>query len=147
MQNAGSSFCIAVNSATSALHVACLSLGLTRDDIVDLPNSFVSSTNCALMCETKVDFVDINPDTTILALLIEEKLKKAKLNNKLPKILIPVHFAGASCDMYEIHKLSKEYGFNIIEDASRAVGAIYKSSVVGSCKYSDITVFVFILSK
>ena len=108
------------------------------------PCSFVSSANCALMCGAKVDFVDINPDTYNISIAsLKKKLKKAKLNNKLPKILIPVHFAGASCDMYEIHKLSKEYGFNIIEDASHAVGAIYRDSVVGSCKYSDITVFSF----
>ncbi len=144
-QITGSSFGIAVNSATSALHIACLSLGLTNDDIVwTSPNSFVSSANCALMCGAKVDFVDINPETyNICTDSLRQKLLKAKLANKLPKILIPVHFAGASCDMYEIYKLSKEYGFKIIEDASHAVGAIYRDTLVGSCKFSDITVFSF----
>ena len=136
---------IALNSATSALHVACLALDLNQGDIVwTSPNSFVASANCALFCGAYVDFVDIDPKTYNLSVdLLEEKLIEANQKNKLPKIIIPVHFAGQSCDMERIHELSKRYGFKILEDASHAVGGKYKSLPVGNCHYSDITVFSF----
>lgn len=138
-------YAAATNSATSALHIACLSLDLKPNDYLwTSPNSFVSSANCALFCGAKVDFVDIDPDTYNISIKkLEDKLKAAKLTNKLPKILIPVHFAGQSCDMQKIHELSLKYGFRIIEDASHAIGGSYKGKKVGSCAFSDITVFSF----
>lgn len=138
-----SKFAIALNSATSALHLACLSLGLKKGDIVwTTPITFVASANCALYCEAKVDFVDIDPKTYNLSVsALEEKLKEAKKSNALPKIVIPVHLAGQPCDMVKISELSKAYGFSIIEDASHAIGGRYKNKPVGNCEYSDITVF------
>ena len=140
-----SKYCIGVNSATSALHLSCLALGLKEKDILwTSPNSFVASANCGQYCGAEVDFVDIDPVSGLIDLeLLEEKLVTAKNENKLPKILIPVHFAGVSCDMESIYKLSKEYGFSVIEDASHALGGKYKNYFVGSCKYSSITVFSF----
>ena len=140
-----SKYSVATNSATSALHIACLSLGLNNKDIVwTSPISFVASANCALYCGAIVDFVDINLSTGLIDInLLEEKLKKAEIEDKLPKILIPVHLAGTSCDMEKIHILSKKYNFRIIEDASHAIGGTYKNQPIGSCKYSDITVFSF----
>ncbi len=136
---------VAVNSATSALHIACLALELGRGDwLWTSPNSFVASANCGLYCGAKVDFVDIDPRTYSLSTEeLEKKLIQAKHDNKLPKIVIPVHFAGQSCDMQKIHLLSKEYGFKIIEDASHAIGGKYLGKPIGSCQYSDITVFSF----
>jgi len=136
---------VAVNSATSALHVACLALGLGKDDwLWTSPNSFVASANCGLYCGAKVDFVDIDPKTYNLSVEeLKKKLIQAKKDNKLPKIVIPVHFAGQSCDMQSIHKLSKEYGFKILEDASHAIGGKYLDKPIGGCQYSDITVFSF----
>jgi UDP-4-amino-4,6-dideoxy-N-acetyl-beta-L-altrosamine transaminase len=136
---------VAVNSATSALHVACLALGLGKDDwLWTSPNSFVASANCGLYCGAKVDFVDIDPKTYNLSVEeLKKKLIQAKKDNKLPKIVIPVHFAGQSCDMQSIHKLSKEFGFKIIEDASHAIGGKYLNKPIGGCQYSDITVFSF----
>jgi UDP-4-amino-4,6-dideoxy-N-acetyl-beta-L-altrosamine transaminase len=136
---------VAVNSATSALHVACLALGLGEGDwLWTSPNTFVASANCALYCGAQVDFVDINPHTYNMSVeALEHKLKQAKLSNTLPKILIPVHFAGQSCEMREIHALSLEYGFKIIEDAAHAIGGKYLGKSVGGCQYSDITVFSF----
>ena len=136
---------VAVNSATSALHVACLALGLGKDDwLWTSPNSFVASANCGLYCGAKVDFVDIDPKTYNLSVEeLRKKLIQAKKDNKLPKIVIPVHFAGQSCDMQSIHKLSKEYGFKILEDASHAIGGKYLDKPIGGCQYSDITVFSF----
>ena len=141
----GSDFAIAVNSATSALHIACLALNLGEDDILwTSPNSFVASANCGLYCRAKVDFVDIDPDTfNMSAEILEEKLLKAKLNNTLPKVVIPIHFAGQSSNMKKIFMLSKKYGFSIIEDASHAIGGKYLDKSIGSCQYSDITVFSF----
>ncbi len=140
-----SDFAIAVNSATSALHLACLALNLGKGDILwTSPNSFVASANCALYCGANVDFVDIDTDTYNMSVeILEEKLKQAKINNTLPKIIIPVHFAGQSCNMKKIFKLSKEYGFSIIEDASHSIGGKYLDAKIGSCQYSDITVFSF----
>ncbi|RHX91163.1 UDP-4-amino-4,6-dideoxy-N-acetyl-beta-L-altrosamine transaminase [Leptospira yasudae] len=136
---------IAVNSATSALHIACLALGVGPDDIVwTSPNSFVASANCALYCGAVVDFVDIDEKTYNLSVSkLEEKLEQAEKLGKLPKLVIPVHFAGQAAEMESIHMLSKKYGFKIIEDASHAIGGKYKGEPIGNCKYSDITVFSF----
>jgi len=136
---------VAVNSATSALHIACVALGLAEGDYLwTSPNSFVASANCALYCGAQVDFVDIDAKTyNLCADKLEEKLQLAKQNNTLPKIVIPVHFAGQSCDMQRIYALSQKYGFKIIEDASHAIGGRYLEHPVGSCQYSDITVFSF----
>ncbi|MDC0509322.1 UDP-4-amino-4,6-dideoxy-N-acetyl-beta-L-altrosamine transaminase [Gammaproteobacteria bacterium] len=141
----GSKYGVAANSATSALHIACLALDLTKGDrLWTSPNSFVASANCALYCGAQVDFVDIDPLTyNLSAEALEKKLIQAKQDNKLPKIVIPVHFAGQSCDMQKIHSLGKEYGFKIIEDASHAIGGSYLNNKIGICEYSDITVFSF----
>jgi len=140
-----SKYGVAVNSATSALHIACLALDLGKDDYLwTSPNTFVASANCGLYCGAKVDFVDINPKTYNLSSKeLEIKLIQAKKDNNLPKIVIPVHFAGQSCDMKKIHSLSREYGFKIIEDASHAIGGKYLDKPIGGCQYSDITVFSF----
>lgn len=142
---AKSKYAVAVNSATSALHIACLSLGLKKGDILwTSPISFVASSNCALYCGADVDFVDIDPQTYNMSTSqLEKKLVKAKKLNKLPKIIIPVHLAGQSCDMEKIHTLSKKFGFKIIEDASHAIGGKYKGKNIGNCTYSDITIFSF----
>ena len=144
-EKVGSNFAIACNSATSALHLACKSLNLKKGDIVwTSPNSFVASANAAIYCDAKVDFVDIDPLTYNLSVeKLEKKLIYSKKNNCLPKIIIPVHFAGQSCDMKSIYKLSKKYKFKIIEDASHAMGGSYENQKVGACKYSSITVFSF----
>jgi len=141
----GADYGVAVNSATSALHVACLALGLGKGDwLWTSPNSFVASANCGLYCGAKVDFVDIDPQTyNLSAEELENKLIQAKQDNNLPKVVIPVHFSGQSCDMKKIHLLSQEYGFKIIEDASHAIGGRYLDQPIGGCQYSDITVFSF----
>jgi len=140
-----SEFSIAFNSATSALHAACYALNLKKGDwLWTSPISFVSSANCGIFCGAKVDFVDIDIDTyNLCPIKLEEKLISAKKNNTLPKIVIPVHMAGQSCDMKKIHELSRQYGFKVIEDASHAIGGEYKDNKIGNCKYSDITVFSF----
>jgi UDP-4-amino-4,6-dideoxy-N-acetyl-beta-L-altrosamine transaminase len=141
----GTQHAIAVNSATSALHLACLALDVGPQDVVwTSPITFAASANCALYCGATVDFVDIDPDTGNLSVeRLAEKLRKAEAENKLPKVVIPVHLCGLSCDMAAIHALSRQYGFKIIEDASHAIGARYKGEPVGSCRYSDIVVFSF----
>ena len=141
----GASFGVAVNSATSALHVACLALGVGKGDSVwTSPISFVASSNCALYCGADVDFVDIDPLTYNMSVnTLAAKLEIAMKEGKLPKVVIPVHLSGQSCDMRSIHFLSKKYGFKIIEDASHAIGGKYLGEPVGNCKYSDITVFSF----
>jgi UDP-4-amino-4,6-dideoxy-N-acetyl-beta-L-altrosamine transaminase len=141
----GSNFAIAVNSATSALHIACLALNLGPNDFLwTSPNTFVASSNCGLYCRANIDFVDIDPKTFNMCInALSDKLIEAEKIGKLPKIVIPVHFAGQSCDMLKIYKLSKKYGFRIIEDASHAIGASYGNYKIGSCKYSDITIFSF----
>lgn len=138
-------YAVAVNSATSALHIACLALELGSDDwLWTTPNTFVASANCALYCGAKVDFVDIDPRTyNLCAKQLEEKLIAAQKVGKLPKIVIPVHFSGQSCDMQAIHELAKKYGFHIIEDASHAIGGKYKGEPIGNGRYSDITIFSF----
>ena len=141
----GTKYGVAVNSATSALHIACLALELGEGDwLWTSPNSFVASSNCGLYCGAKVDFVDIDKETyNLCAEELEKKLIQAKHENKLPKVLVTVHFAGQSCDMKKIHKLSKEYGFFIIEDASHSIGGKYLAKSIGGCQYSSITVFSF----
>lgn len=141
----GTEYALAVNSATSALHIACLALGLQKGDVLwTSPITFVASANCALYCGADVDFVDIDAQTYNMSVdALQQKLLQAKLENKLPKIVIPVHLCGQSCDMEKIYALSKEYGFYIIEDASHAIGGKYRSEFIGACKYSDITVFSF----
>ena len=141
----GIDYGVAVNSATSALHIACLSLSLGEGDwLWTSPNSFVASANCGLYCDAKIDFVDIDPQThNLSATELEKKLIQAKQENKLPKVVIPVHFAGQSCNMKKIHSLGQEYGFKIIEDASHAIGGKYLEKPIGGCQYSDITVFSF----
>ena len=141
----GAKYGVAVNSATSALHIACLALGLKEGDwLWTSPNSFVASANCGLYCDAKIDFVDIDKQTYNMSVEeLEKKLTQAKKENKLPKVVIPVHFAGQSCDMKKVHSLSKEYGFKVIEDASHAIGGKYLDEPIGGCQYSDITVFSF----
>lgn len=141
----GADYAIAVNSATSALHIACLALDLAPGDwLWTSPNTFVASANCGLYCGARVDFVDIDPDTYNMSIAaLTAKLEKAEKAGILPKIVVPVHFAGQSCDMLGIHKLAQQYGFKIIEDASHAIGGRYKNKYVGNCEYSDITVFSF----
>ena len=136
---------VAMNSATSALHIACLALDLGPGDwLWTSPNTFVASANCALYCGAKVDFVDIDPRTYNMSVEhLEEKLIQAEKDGRLPKIVMPVHFAGQPCDMLAIHALSQQYGFKIIEDASHAIGASYNNINVGSCTHSDIAVFSF----
>lgn len=144
-QHCNAHHAVAVNSATSALHLACLALDLGLGDwLWTSPITFVASANCALYCGASVDFVDIDPNTfNICPIALEQKLIQAQQQGKLPKVVVPVHMCGQSCEMQVIHALSIKYGFKIIEDASHAIGARYKFEPVGNCKYSDITVFSF----
>lgn len=144
-QYVGAKYAYAVNSATSALHIACLAIGLGKGDwLWTTPITYVASANCGRYCGADVDFVDIDPKTLNMSIdALEEKLRIAKLENRLPKVVVPVHLCGEPCDMKQIHRLSQEYGFKIIEDASHAIGAKYQDTFVGSCQYSDITVFSF----
>lgn len=136
---------VAVNSATSALHIACLGLDLGPGDwLWTSPNTFVASANSAVHCGALVDFVDVDPRTyNLCPLKLEEKLHEAEKKGTLPKIVMPVHFAGQPCNMPAIYALSQKYGFKIIEDASHAIGASYEDIKVGSCEYSHISVFSF----
>lgn len=138
-------YAVAVNSATSALHVACLALDLGPGDWVwTSPVTFVASANCALYCGARIDFVDIDPRTYNLSVeCLARKLNQADKLGCLPKVVIPVHLSGQPCDMASIHALSKRYGFKIIEDASHAIGGKYRGEPIGNCQYSDITVFSF----
>ena len=139
------SHAVAVNSATSALHIACLALGLGSGDwLWTSPVTFVASANCGLYCGAKVDFVDIDPRTyNLCPKALEIKLIAAQQAGNLPKVLVAVHLSGQSCDMAAIHALSQKYGFKIIEDASHAIGGRYKGEPIGNGRYSDITVFSF----
>lgn len=141
----GAKNAIAVCNATSALHLACRALGVQPGDRVwTSPNTFVASANCAIYCGATVDFVDIDPRTYNISVeALETKLEMAARNGTLPKVVIPVHFAGKSCEMRQIKELSDRYGFAIIEDASHAIGGSYLGHKIGSCKYSDIAVFSF----
>jgi UDP-4-amino-4,6-dideoxy-N-acetyl-beta-L-altrosamine transaminase len=138
-------YAVATNSATSALHIACLALGVGPGDYVwTSANTFVASANCARYCGANIGLIDIDQDTGNISILdLENRLVEAKKIGKLPKVVIPVHFAGESCDMQAISLLSKEYGFSLIEDASHAIGGEYRSKKIGSSEYSDITVFSF----
>jgi len=141
----GAGYGVAVNSGTSALHVACRAIGLKHGDrLWTSPITFVASANCGLYCDAMVDFVDIDPHTyNISPAALEEKLHEAEMNHCLPSVVVPVHLCGQSCEMKEIHGLAEEYDFKVIEDASHAVGGRYKGEPVGNCRYSDITVFSF----
>ncbi|HAU1250226.1 TPA: UDP-4-amino-4,6-dideoxy-N-acetyl-beta-L-altrosamine transaminase [Legionella pneumophila] len=136
---------IAVSNGTAALHLICMALGIGAGDLVwTTPNTFVASANCARFCGADVDFVDIDPKTYNLSVdALERKLKFAAKTGKLPKLVIPVHFAGQSCDMEAIYSLSKKYHFHIVEDACHAIGGNYKNYKIGSCQFSDATVFSF----
>lgn len=144
-QHSGANYAVAVNSATSALHIACMALGLKKGDrLWTTPVTFVASANCGLYCGAEVDFVDIDARTyNMCPVKLSSKLKKAKAEGTLPKIVVPVHLCGQPCDMKAIHALSLEYGFSIIEDASHAIGGEYQNAPIGNCEYSDITVFSF----
>lgn len=142
----GAAHVAAVSNATAALHIACLALDVGPGDVVwTSPNSFVASANCAVYCGADVDFVDIDPATlNMSATALAGKLENARnAGETLPKVVIPVHFAGRSCDMSHIRSLAEEYGFRIIEDASHAIGGQYRNSAIGGCEYSDIAVFSF----
>jgi UDP-4-amino-4,6-dideoxy-N-acetyl-beta-L-altrosamine transaminase len=136
---------VAVNSATSALHIACLALGVGPGDWVwTSPITFVASANCARYCGAHVDFVDIDSRTYNLSpVALEQKLVEAERAGRLPKVIIPVHLCGQPCELAAIHALSKKYGFRIIEDASHAIGGRYRGGSIGNCQYSDIAVFSF----
>lgn len=142
---AGSTYAVAVNSATSALHIACLALELNPGDLLwTSPITFVASANCGLYCGAEIDFVDIDPDTfNMCPDALAKKLATAAADNRLPKIIAPVHMCGQSCDMKRISALARQYGVKIIEDASHAIGGTYGSGPVGNCAYSDVTVFSF----
>ncbi len=141
----GAKYAVAANSATSALHIACLALGLGPGDILwTSPITFVASANCGLYCGAQVDFVDIDPRTYNMSVdALEAKLSEAEASGRLPKIVVPVHMCGQPCEMEAIHCLSMKYGFHVIEDASHAIGGQYKNKPIGNCKYSDISVFSF----
>ncbi|MBK3807303.1 UDP-4-amino-4,6-dideoxy-N-acetyl-beta-L-altrosamine transaminase [Stutzerimonas stutzeri] len=144
-QHVGASHALAMNSATSALHVACLALGLGNGDwLWTTPITFVASANCGLYCGAQVDFVDIDPRTyNLCPRALARKLEQAERDGKLPKVVVAVHLCGQPCDMLAIHALAQRYGFKIIEDASHAIGGKYQGGFIGNCRYSDITVFSF----
>ena len=141
----GAKYAVAVTSATAALHIGCLALDLGVGEVLwTTPNTFVASANCGRYCGANVDFVDIDSLTYNMSVTsLEEKLEIAKRNGTLPNVLIPVHFSGQSCEMERIAELSKLYGFKIMEDASHALGGSYKDNKVGSCEYSELTVFSY----
>ncbi|EME5357383.1 TPA: UDP-4-amino-4,6-dideoxy-N-acetyl-beta-L-altrosamine transaminase [Pseudomonas aeruginosa] len=144
-EHVGARYAVAVNSATSALHIACMALGLEAGNwLWTSPVTFVASANCGLYCRARVDFVDIDPATyNICPKALSKKLEIAKVNGCLPKILVAVHLCGQPCDMQEIRSLADQYGFKIIEDASHAIGGRYRGEFIGNCRYSDITIFSF----
>lgn len=144
-RHVGAEHALAVNSATSALHIACLALGLGPGDrLWTSPVTFVASANCGLYCGAEVDFVDIDPRTyNLCPKALEAKLQQAEHDGTLPKVIVPVHLCGQPCDMLAIHALSQRYGFRIIEDASHAIGGRYRGEFIGNCRYSDITIFSF----
>lgn len=141
----GARHALAVNSATSALHIACLALDLGPGDwLWTSPVTFVASANCGLYCGARVDFVDIDPKTfNLCPEALARKLEQAEREGRLPKIVVPVHLCGQPCDMAAIHALATRYGFKVIEDASHAIGGRYRDEFIGNCRYSDITVFSF----
>ncbi len=141
----GSKYSVAVNSGSSALHIACLALGIKKGDLVwTVPNTFVASANCAINCGAEIDFVDIDKDTFNISVnSLKKKLELAKQKKKLPKVIIPVHLGGQPSQQKEIWKLSKKFKFKVLEDASHSIGARHYGEKVGSCKWSHITVFSF----
>jgi UDP-4-amino-4,6-dideoxy-N-acetyl-beta-L-altrosamine transaminase len=141
----GAKYAVAVSSATAALHIACLAAGLkSGDGLWTSPNTFVASANCGLYCGAHPDFVDIDARTYNVSVeALEEKLARAEKRGEIPRIVIPVHFAGQSCEMERIAELGKRYGFTVIEDASHAIGGRYRDTAVGSCTFSDMTIFSF----
>lgn len=145
VDHCGASYALAVNSATSALHIACLALGLAPGDrLWTTPVTFVASANCGLYCGAQVDFVDIDPRTyNLCPQALERKLIAAEKTGTLPKIVVPVHLCGQPCEMEKIQRLAQRFGFKIIEDASHAIGGKYQGEPIGNCRYSDITVFSF----
>ncbi len=144
-RHVGAAHAVAVNSATSALHIACLALGLGPGDrLWTTPITFVASANCGLYCGAEIDFVDIDPRTyNLCAQALARKLEQAEREGKLPKVVVAVHLCGQPCEMQAIHDLAKRYGFKVIEDASHAIGGKYQGGFIGNCRYSDITVFSF----
>lgn len=144
-QRTGAAHAVAVNSATSALHVACMALGLGPGDLLwTVPNTFVASANVGLYCGADVDFVDINPETYLMCTdAFARKLEQASRAGRLPKVIIPVHFAGQSADMAQIGALARAHGIKVIEDASHSIGAHHLGKPVGACAHSDIAVFSF----
>jgi len=141
----GAQYAVALNSATSALHVACLALGLGPGDwLWTSPITFVASANCGLYCGAKVDFVDIDPLTyNLCPAALESKLEKADVDGRLPKVVVAVHLCGQPCDMVAINRLAQRYGFKIIEDASHAIGGRFQGGLIGNCRYSEVTIFSF----
>lgn len=144
-EHVGARHALAANSATSALHMACLALGLGPDDYLwTTPITFVASANCGLYCGAQVDFVDIDPRTyNLCPQALAHKLEQAERDGKLPKVVVAVHLCGQPCDMQAIHVLAHRYGFKVIEDASHAIGGKYRGEFIGNSRYSDITVFSF----
>lgn len=144
-QHVGAAHAVAVNSATSALHIACMALDLGPGDwLWTSPVTFVASANCGRYCGANVDFVDIDPRTyNLCPAALERKLEIAAREGRLPKVVVPVHLSGQSCDMATIHALGQRYGFRIVEDASHAIGGQYRGEFIGNCRYSDIVVFSF----
>ena len=144
-RHVGAQHALAVNSATSALHIACLALGLGEGDwLWTSPVTFVASANCGLYCGAQVDFVDIDSRSyNMCPQKLEAKLIEAEKTGKLPKVVVPVHLCGQPCNMAAIYNLSLKYGFKVIEDASHAIGGTYREEPIGNCRYSDITVFSF----
>lgn len=144
-KHCGARHAVAVNSATSALHIALMALDVKAGDVVwTSPNTFVASSNAALYCGASVDFVDIDPVTYNLSVsALSDKLAHAKTMGRLPKVVIPVHLTGQPCDMAQIHDLAQQYGFKVVEDASHAIGGQYQNQPIGNCAYSDVTVFSF----
>jgi dTDP-4-amino-4,6-dideoxygalactose transaminase len=144
-EKVGAAHGVAVNSATSALHIACLALGLGPGDrLWTSPITFVTSANCGRYCDATVDFVDIDPATGLMSVAaLDQKLQQAERNGTLPKVVVPVHLTGASCDMAAIGALAERYGFAVLEDASLAIGGCYQDEPVGNCRHSAITVFSF----
>jgi UDP-4-amino-4,6-dideoxy-N-acetyl-beta-L-altrosamine transaminase len=144
-QRVGARYAVAVNSATSALHIACLALDLGPGDLLwTVPNTFVASANCGRYCGADIDFVDIDPATLNMCVpALEEKLVVARKQGRLPKVVVPVHFAGWPTEQESIWDLAQEFGFRVLEDASHAIGASWRGEPVGSCRWSDITVFSF----
>ena len=141
----GAEYGVAVNSATSALHLACIALGVGPGDrLWTSPITFVASANCARYCGAEVDFVDIDTATGLISMVaLAAKLEQAERDGTLPKVVLPVHLCGTSCDMASIGALADRYGFAVLEDASHAIGAHYQGEPVGNCRYSAISVFSF----